>query len=241
MKLYIPVWVRKFVKNCHIKFDMKLIDGISKAWPTKLVKQQGSPFEIPDCSRDDLPDFFVEMGYKIGAEIGVDRGEFSEKFAKSGLTIYCIDPWKMYEDYTDSRGQKKLDKIYEQTKHRLSLYPNAKIIRKTSVEALSDIPDDSLDFVYIDGNHQLKFVIEDLFEWSKKVKVGGIISGHDYIYTNPRTQAGICHVIYALDAYTRAYKINDWYLLGTKHAKVNEARDKFRSFMFFNKRQEYRK
>jgi glycosyltransferase involved in cell wall biosynthesis len=63
------------------------------------------------------------------------------------------------------------------------------------MQAVTDFADESLDFVYIDGNHQLKYVVEDIVEWTKKIKKGGIIAGHDYIYTNPRTVAGICHVI----------------------------------------------
>lgn len=205
---------------------MKLINGL---------KLKGNPVEIPDCSRNDLPELFKEMGFTTGAEIGVARGDFSEVIASSGLKLYSIDPWLSYDDYIDDRGQDVEDSIYQKTKDRLSKYPNCQIIRKTSAEAARDIPDRSLDFVYIDGNHQLMYVIEDLVIWSKKVKVGGIISGHDYIYTNPRTQAGICHVIYALNAYTQAYKIDDLYLLGRKHADEGEARDKFRSWMFINK------
>jgi len=175
------------------------------------------------------------MGFKTGVEIGVARGEFSEKFAEAGLTIYAVDAWLSYDDYTDTRGQQVLDDLYENTVKRLAPYPNCKIVRKTSMEAAKDFEDESLDFVYIDGNHQLKYVIEDLSEWSKKVKKGGIISGHDYIYTNPRFQAGICHVIYALSAYTRAYKINNWYLLGRKERLPDEVRDRFRSWMFLKK------
>ena len=208
---------------------------------TYAIKLKGTPAEIPDCSRDDLPQFFLDMGYKIGAEIGVDKGEFSEKFAKAGLQLYAIDPWKSYDDYTDSRGQERLDFLHEHTGRVLAPYSNAKIIRKTSMEAVEDFADNSLDFVYIDGNHQLKYIIEDIVEWSKKVKVGGAIAGHDYIYTNPRTQVGICHVIYALDAYTRAYKINNWYLLGRKKAPVGEKRDKLRSWMFINQEFKFRK
>src|SRR4029078_5218989 len=100
------------------------------------------------------------------------------------------------------------------------------------MEAVKDFKDESLDFVYIDGNHQLRYVIEDLVEWSKKIRSGGIISGHDYIYTNPRTAAGICHVIYAVNAYTATYKIKNWYLLGRKEEKPNEKRDKWRSWMW---------
>lgn len=57
---------------------MKLIDGI---------KLRGNPAEILDCSRDDLPQFFVEMGYKAGAEIGVYKGQFSKKFCQVGLNF----------------------------------------------------------------------------------------------------------------------------------------------------------
>lgn len=211
---------------------MKLLDGL---------KLKGAPAEIPDCSRDDLPELFVEMGFKTGAEIGVDRGAFSETISKSGLKLFAIDPWRRYEDYADFQGQGTLDELYKQTQKVLSPYPNCTIIRKTSIEAATLFADRSLDFVYIDGNHQLQYVVEDLTIWSKKVRPGGIISGHDYIYTNPKNQAGICHVIFALEAYTKAYKIDNWYLLGNKDAKPGEKRDKFRSFMFVNKDYEYRK
>lgn len=211
---------------------MKLIDGL---------RLKGRPAEISDCSRDDLPQFFVEMGYRVGAEIGVDKGEFSQKFCQAGLRLYAIDPWLSYGDYKDSRGQAKLESIFEHTKKVLAPYPNCKIIRKTSMKAANDFPDRSLDFVYIDGNHQFKYVAEDIAEWSKKVNVGGVICGHDYIYTNPRTQAGICHVIYVVNAYTQAYGIDNWYLLGRYKSQEGEKRDKFRSWMFLNKQLEYRK
>lgn len=204
---------------------MRIIDGL---------QLKGRPAEIPDCSRDDLPKFFKAMGYKLGAEIGVYKGEFSEKYCKEGLKLYAIDPWRSYDDYEDSRGQKKLNSIYEHTKRLLAPYKNCTIIRKTSMDAAKDFADGSLDFVYIDGNHQFKYVAEDISEWSKKVKKGGVIAGHDYIYTNPRTQAGICHVIYVVNAYTQAYKISNWYLLGRKERLEEETRDRFRSWMWIN-------
>lgn len=198
-----------------------------------ITNLSGSPAEIPDCSRDDLPEFFVQMGYKVGAEIGVDKGEFTVSFCKAGLSMYAIDPWGYYPGYEDSRGYETLNQLYEDTKRLLIPYPNCKVIRKTSMEAALEFPDESLDFVYIDGNHEFQFVADDVCVWSKKVKKGGVISGHDYIHTNPKTQAGVCHVIYVVDAYTKAYKIKNWYLLGNKHKKIdNEKRDRFRSWMW---------
>jgi hypothetical protein len=202
---------------------MKLIDAL---------REKGRPFEIPDASRDDLPQLFIDLGFKKGVEIGVDKAEFSEKFAKVGLELYGVDPWKYDDDYKDSRSQARLDKLYEHSKRVLLPYPKCKIIRKTSVEAVKDFEDESLDFVYIDGNHQLKYVIEDLVEWTKKVKKGGVVSGHDYIRTPGRTPAGICHVIYAVNAFIGAYKIRGWFLIGRAERRENEIRDRFRSWFF---------
>ncbi len=206
--------------------QMKLIDGL---------KLKGRPFEIPDCSRDDLPQFFVEMGFKVGAEIGVYKGEFSDKIAKTGLKLYGIDPWRIYKDYSNPRGQTRLDFQYEHTTRVLAPYPNCTIIRKTSMEAVEDFIDESLDFVYIDGNHDFRYIAEDIAEWTKKVRKGGIVSGHDYFFTKTGTNTTHWHVAYVLNAYIGAYNIQNWYLLGRKHTVEGEKRDKWRSWMFLKK------
>lgn len=202
---------------------MKLLDAI---------EFKGRPYEIPDCSRDDLPSFFVDMGYKIGAEIGVYKGEFSEKLCKVGLKLYSIDPWKIYNDFSNPKGQKRLDFQYEHTKRTLAPFPNSNIVRKTSMEAVNEFKDNSLDFVYIDANHEFKYIAEDLFEWTKKVRPGGIISGHDYFFNKTSTGAQVWHVAHVLKAYIASYGIPNWYLLGSKETKEGEKRDKWRSWMF---------
>jgi SAM-dependent methyltransferase len=194
------------------------------------IKYQGRPFEIPDCSRDELPQFFVEMGYKVGAEIGVSKGRFSVKFASQGLTLYAIDPWKVYNDYNDARGQTFYNSLYQQAQKSLAPYTTCKIIKKPSMEAVLDFADNSLDFVYIDGNHEFKYVAEDVSEWSKKVREGGVISGHDYAYIRLH-----CHVIPVVNAYTQAYNITNWYLLGRKTTLAGEKRDNLRSWMWIKK------
>lgn len=188
----------------------------------KAIKENGSPYEIPNASRDDLPQFFKEMGYQVGAEIGVLKGEFSEKFCREGLKLYAIDPW----------GIAKLDAQFEQTKQLLLPYPNCTIIRKTSMEAVEDFEDESLDFVYIDGNHSFRYIAEDLVEWTKKIKKGGIVSGHDYFYAKTNPGRENWHVAQVLNAYTQAYGISNWYLIGRKNIVEGEKRDKWRSWMF---------
>ncbi|MEX2053085.1 MAG: class I SAM-dependent methyltransferase [Candidatus Paceibacterota bacterium] len=202
---------------------MKIIDGL---------KIKGAPAEIPDCGRDDLPQFFVDMGYKVGAEIGTSKGGYAERFGKAGLKLYCIDPWLAYGDYYGGKEehQRRFNQQYIDTKALLAPYDFV-ILKKTSMEALADIPDGSLDFVYIDGNHDFMYVAEDLFMWSKKVRKGGIISGHDYFYSQDRIYDSI-HVKYVVDAYVKAFKINQWYIVGRKEKREGEARDAFRSFFW---------
>lgn len=201
------------------------------------LNMQGKPARIPDCDRDDLALFFKEMGYLSGVEIGVEKGRYTKVLLNAGLKVYAVDPWLYYEDYKHSKGQTRLDFLYGHTQRYLADYitnGQCKIIRKTSMDAVKQFADESIDFVYIDGHHGLKFVIEDIYEWSKKVKKGGIISGHDYAYTRtPPDRAWVCHVKYALHAYTEAFGVRNWYVLGSDDAKMGEKRERFRSWFWF--------
>lgn len=49
-----------------------------------------------------------------------------------------------------------------------------------SVEASKIYDDRSLDFVFIDGDHQFESVKNDIQCWLPKIKKGGVLAGHDY-------------------------------------------------------------
>jgi hypothetical protein len=192
---------------------MKIIEGI---------KYEGSPSVIPESTRDDLPGFFKEMGYKVGAEIGVYKGWFSRKLCKAGLKVYAIDCWTPYPGFDrmeDARIERQ-EYLYHRAWQLLSHYQNAVVIRKTSMEALKNFEDESLDFVYIDANHILKYALEDIDGWSKKVRKGGAVSGHDYIHPDDLEERkrpwawATMQVKFAVDAYTQANRIKGWYLIG---------------------------
>ena len=199
------------------------------------IKLKGLPADIPDCSRNDLPQFFIDQGYKVGVEVGVYKGEYLEVLAKSGLKLYGVDPWREYGDFTHSRGQKRLDEQFEHTQRLVAKYPNCSLIRKTSMEAVDDFEDNSLDFVYIDANHGLRYIVEDLWEWSKKVKSGGVISGHDYALTKDAKDRYSYHVKYGVDAFVRARGIENFWVLGSRFDVPGEVRDTCRSFMWIKK------
>ena len=145
-----------------------------------------SPIQLPH-KRDELTRLFKEFEYKIGAELGVDRGLYAEELSKTnpGVKLFCIDPWKVYKDYEDIQDQHIMNVNYNSTKKRLAPY-NCEIIKKSSMGAIKEFAPESLDFVYIDANHTYKYVLEDIEKWSKIVKTGGIVSGHDYIWRSHR-------------------------------------------------------
>ena len=152
---------------------------ISKKFKLKNTKRDTV---IINIDRSDLAELFFELKFTSGAEIGVEIGKYSEILCKANpdLRLFCIDPWKVYRRYIDEDNQRVLDGNFKITKKRLAPY-NCEIIRKSSTGALKDFTPQSLDFVYIDGNHQYEYVLEDLIGWSKVVKSGGIVSGHDYM------------------------------------------------------------
>ena len=148
--------------------------------------------EVPSLeNRKQLAEYFNERGFKEGAEIGVADGRFAEILCQSipGLELICVDPYKPYEGHW--RSQKHQDSVYEKAINRLSKY-DVHFIRRTSVEASFDIPDNSLDFVFIDGNHLFDYVMMDIILWTRKVKNKGIVSGHDYMHF---TRSGVVEAV----------------------------------------------
>jgi len=196
---------------------MKIIDGL---------KLEGKKVEIPDAVRADLPQFFVDMGYKKGVEVGVWRGAFTELLLNAGLTVYGIDPYLDYDDCPHYGRQKRVESVYNETKDKMSKYENGHLIRKMSMDAVDDFEDESLDFVYIDGNHKFRYIAEDLFEWTKKIKKGGCISGHDYIILGG---PGYIDVKYVVNAFVASRKVKTLYILGKQR---KGKRDRFRSWFW---------
>lgn len=190
------------------------------------------PFIINNFGRNELAELFSELGFKTGVEVGIEQGVYSEILCRSnpGLKLYCVDPWKAYRGYRDHVDQNKLDRFFVSTEVRLAPF-GCVLVRKFSMDAVKDFENGSLDFVYIDGNHSFQNVVNDICEWSKKVKAGGIISGHDFIHRGPSDRSQQ-HVIEAVTGYTQAYHIDPWFILGRKHPREGEIRDTPRSFMW---------
>lgn len=216
---------------------MNIKDGL-KLKPTLNIPYYAKRgVEIPDVDRNDFAKFLFESGYRVGVEIGVDRGEYGIKLCEAGLKVYGIDSYVAYKQYKEPEFYKS---HYEEAVKNLEGYDYT-IIKKFSMDALSDFKDESLDFVYIDGNHSLPYIAADIFGWEPKLRKGGVMSGHDYGFVRsfrerqvPKVYDGI-HVKAAVNACVYIMNVERLYILGEKDPKKGEKRDKRRSWFFFKK------
>ena len=122
----------------------------------------------------------IDLGKKdmTGIEIGCYAGESTEIFINSGLfkTFYCIDPWK-FNNSSFYKTVKCAEQLFDKR------FENNKIIRKIkdySWNAVNNFQDESIDFIYVDGNHTYEACKKDLELYYPKIKKNGIVSGHDY-------------------------------------------------------------
>ncbi len=125
-------------------------------------------------------------------EIGVFRGDFAEDLLKlcpniEKLTL--VDIWSPCvigsgdQDGNNFQNYSGLDN-YQVVLSRFYTNHRVRIIRDLSSEYFKDTKEESLDVVYIDGDHSYEGCSKDLEDSYKVVKKGGWIMGHDYKFTS---------------------------------------------------------
>jgi predicted O-methyltransferase YrrM len=107
--------------------------------------------------------------------------------------LYCVDPYEDYERYPEYKGQQNT--IYEtflsnvnnsSHKHKIQL------CRGYSNNEIPKFNDEMFDIIYIDGNHEPEYVMEDAVLCFRKLKPNGIMIFDDYGWGGPDlTQRGI--------------------------------------------------
>lgn len=133
--------------------------------------------------RNELP-LFLERSGLIGIELGVAGGWYSRRLTETGLfdQLYGVD---IYGDRHDTEE-------YIKALKNVGLGINYWLLRMTFEEALDVFPDEYFDFVYIDGYAGTgEERGKTLFDWYPKVKVGGMIAGHDYHKKWPLVQISV--------------------------------------------------
>lgn len=138
-----------------------------------------------------LVPFIKNLGDKLtGCEIGVKEGINLRYFLDQIPNIekvYAIDPWLSYDPGKDWGiiTQIEVDGWKNKAFDLLADYSHkVNVLELSSIDAVAHIPDNSLDYIFIDGDHSYQAVSTDVRNYWSKVKTGGIFAGHDWNWTN---------------------------------------------------------
>ena len=151
--------VRKFYGNKTPIFPESLIDHPIIHLRDELL-QETKVFSNRNVMLAKLP--FPRTG--ICAEVGTSTGIFARQIINtlnpSELHVYDIDFSRFDKSILDIRG--------------------VQMHRGDSVSELERLPDNILDFAYVDANHSYKSVRSEIAILKRKVKNGGYIMFNDY-------------------------------------------------------------
>lgn len=196
----VPTWEQKETEI------MKPADYIKTHY--NLI-EKGKDLLVEKMTRAGMYKLFKNLGYRSGAEIGVQRGR-NAKVILDSMDIdklYLVEPYDDHPSNYRRWGQKLHQKFKKMAHKRLEGQPVI-WLEDFSENISHKVPDGSLDFVYIDGEHTYDYCMIDIILWSRKVRRGGIVAGHDYEYTKPRQPK----VARAINDYADAYKTRPIYL-----------------------------
>jgi hypothetical protein len=176
------------------------------------------------------------LDFKTGVEVGVANGEYSKLICDLNpqMKLYGIDPWTPYKDYIDFKKHSTFKMMEEETLRRMRKYIKEgqyEIIKEFSIDAVKRFEDKSLDFVYIDANHEGDYALIDVTAWAKKVKSGGIVAGHDF-YHSDATKIPYWSVKGAIKTYVKNNNIQPLIVLGSNEKLRCQVREVARSWLF---------
>ena len=126
----------------------------------------------------------LTKGMEKGAELGVKWGRTTQALLSASPTLHLIGVDAMtpqpnhstetYETWDFNEYQRCIDSLVKE------FQPRFRFICDYTHNAVKNVEDNSLDFIFIDADHSYEGVKRDIEDWSPKVKKGGLIIGHDY-------------------------------------------------------------
>lgn len=164
---------------------IKLTDPHDHLEPREWVDVQIDWCTNNICGTSLIPALLNLGGDLIGCEIGVCLGTTSDAFLKRVPNIkkyYAVDHYPVFIDGNVANLSKERQELIKQYAFDiLSKHDNKVNFEYVDSDTFSKtIPDEHLDFIFIDGDHRYESVLRDLNNYYSKIKIGGIFAGHDY-------------------------------------------------------------
>jgi len=120
------------------------------------------------------------------AEIGVYKGVFAEAILRHCHAVdvyYMIDLWKNLPNWKkpSNKPDHAFESIFQEAIDKNSPWKERlQILRGRTEEVIDTIPDESVDFIYVDGDHTLQGITIDLINAYRKIPIGGFLAGDDF-------------------------------------------------------------
>ena len=153
-----------------------------KEWVDKQIEYGSQEKNI--SGRGLVPELKKIKGELVGCEIGVCHGFSTEYFLKNIPNIkkiYAVDNYPTFVDWDGTRvTAERQQETKERCFKRLSPFiDKVSFIYDKSEKFALTLEDDSLDFLFIDGDHSYEATLKDMQMYWPKVKSGGLFAGHD--------------------------------------------------------------
>jgi hypothetical protein len=119
-------------------------------------------------------------------EVGVNKAFHAFELAsRNDINLICIDLWptKHHPTIQSLPGERyeEGEVNFQISSSRLEPFKDrVRIIRKFSLDAAKDLENESLDMVFIDSTHTYQGLKDDIEAFWPKIRINGIIGGHDY-------------------------------------------------------------
>ena len=136
-------------------------------------------FSIVDINNyKNKPIMYLEIGTFYGANIlSVEKSYGLHNDSK----LYCIDPWEDYAEYSEYKNQQAtIYNTFISNVENSGVKDKIIINRGYSNNVIPTLEDNFFDIIYIDGNHEPEYVLEDAVLSFRKLKIGGIMIFDDY-------------------------------------------------------------
>jgi predicted O-methyltransferase YrrM len=121
----------------------------------------------------DKPTRYLEIGSFVGESVS---WMFQHVLTHPQSRALCIDPWTPYMNH-GAELNPTFDLFLKNTE---PWHDKLSILRGTSRERILDVPYNSIDIAYVDGDHFQWAALEDLVLVWPRVKVGGLIIADDF-------------------------------------------------------------
>jgi predicted O-methyltransferase YrrM len=125
---------------------------------------------------------FVEIGAFQGASTSFMAVEIIN--SKKNIKLTTVDIWNRYTVAgLNLKDPNSVPDDFVWNLYKENIKPVEHIVESLRLESLQAsklFADDSLDFIFIDANHEYEAVLNDIKYWYPKLKNGGHIAGHDY-------------------------------------------------------------